>query len=83
MKKIGSAKVITNYWLNSFWLPLPSEEVLRIKQPLMLCLSRTGRSLDPVINIIRQNRRADACGDHADLRNLFTNFTTKNHDVKV
>ena len=41
MTKIGSAKLITNYWKNSFILPLPSEKIQQLIPPKVLCANFT------------------------------------------
>ena len=86
MKKIGQARLVTNYWTNSFLLPLPAVEVTQIRAPVILCLnssSRTGRSLDPLRSATVNRNRNEPCGEHADFSEFIFQLYSRNHENKV
>ena len=83
-KKIGEARLVTNFWTNAFILPLPAPEFTQIRTPSILCIgNRTGRSVDLLLNLSTYANRNEPCGDHADFSKFIHQLYISNRDVRV
>ena len=84
IKKIGEARLVTNFWTNTFILPLPAPEFTQIRTPSILCIgNRTGRSVDLLLNLSTYANRNEHCGEHADFSKFIHQLYVRNHDVRV
>ena len=57
LHKVRSARIITNWWSNSFLIQLPKRDEPQLTPPSIVCMNTTRRG-DPVLTILT---RQQAC----------------------